>query len=294
MNKIKNFFAKKSGFKTTFNVKKIFIVLMAILLLGGIATIVIDWEEDTSAYTRSGQTPPSGSSKQPNNPGSQNGMDHIFAINPKKRKPTPKRKNIKLPPLKYRANQVIVREGLMAIPTGTVAKGVLSGSLDTREKGAFVRVLLPEGVKFGGRTGLPSRTLLLGAFGYEGRGKKIILTFTRAISQDGREIPIQAQAAPEGEYHSNRAGKTAMLLGLTMASGMADVMAQKQALGEYGNVTVKSSMKNALYHGAAKATEMEASRQEREMGELSPYVTLDKGSVMTVVFTAPLKAEYEP
>ena len=294
MNKMKNFFSKKSGPKTIFNVKKIFIVFAAVLLVGGIVAVVTDWEDDTSAYTRSRRDAPSIPNKQQDASEARDEMDHIFAPNPKKIKLAPMRKKIKRPPFKYGAKQVIVRKGLIAVPTGAVAEGVLSNLLDTREKGAFVRVVLPRGVNFGGRTGLPSRTLLLGVFGYEGRGKKVVLTFTRAILPDGREMPVRARAAPEGVYRSNRAGKTAMLLGLTMASGMADVMAQKRALGEYGNVTVKSSLKNAIYHGASKATEMEASRQEQETGELSPYVTLDKGSVVTVVFTAPLKAEHEP
>ena len=253
--------------------------------------------EDTSSYTQIDRLPPTSvrnHEQRTDNGESKEKIDQLFVIEPEPvRKSVKARKRPKLPPLKYRAKQVIIRSGVTTLPTGTIASGILSSSIDTRETGALVRAFLPDGVRFDGQMRLPKLTLLLGNFSYEGRGKKVVVKFTQAIFSDGRELPVKAQAILEGERHSNRAGKTAMVLGLTMASGMADVLAQKQAVGHYGDVTVKSSMKNALYHGSAKALDTEAQRQEQEMGELAPYVTVKAGKTFSVTFTAPLKASLE-
>ena len=295
MKKISQFFTDKSGNKRIFKTKRIFFVLLAILLVGGIWGVLQEGGNDTSTYTESNQSPPETASHGPSDGSKAQGaeMDGFFVVESESHQRAGRTPQRRPSILKYRAKQVIVRKGATAIPTGTTAAAILASAVDTRDSGGFVRAFLPDGVRFEGQTGLPPQTLLLGNFSYEGRGRKVLLKFIKAILPKGREFSIQARATLEGEHHSNRAGKTAMVLGLTMASGMADVLAQKQALSQYGDVTVKSSMKNAFYHGAAKATEMEAQRQEREIGELPPYVTVDKGTAFTVVFTAPLKSDLE-
>ena len=117
-----------------------------------------------------------------------------------------------------------------------------------------------------------------------------------ATSKKG-EFEINAQALnPQdystgifGDYHGTATVRIATTLGLSMVSGMTEVLTEKQALGESGAVTPKATMKNAFYHGVSKVSEMEANRQAGELSNEKAYVTVDAGSDLIVSLIAPLK-----
>lgn len=204
-------------------------------------------------------------------------------------------------PIQLKAQQVISRgsdesEG-GGLPTGTNLIGKLLSAVDTREMSSMVRVLLPYGARFQGRDYLARDTILVGRASYSGKGERVFLTFERAISPNGQEIPIQAHALDTSDYvnglrghlHSETGVRIAGTLGLTMISGMADVLTERTAHGDFGITTPKSTMRNAVLQGASRVTEMEASRQAEGLAQASPYVTLDAGMDMIVTLSSPLR-----
>jgi len=206
-----------------------------------------------------------------------------------------------VPNIKLMAKQIISRSDLLdhksAIPTGTNFIGKLVSTIDTRDQNQFIKVLLPYGGSFKGRNKLPKNTMLLGTVRYNGTGEKVFLTFVKAIIPSGKEIEINAQALnPEdystgilGDYHGTAGIRIATTLGLSMVSGMTEVLTEKQALGESGAIAPKSTMKNAMFHGVSKVSDMEASRQAQELAAEKAYVTVEAGSDLIISLISPLQ-----
>ncbi|MBT4792623.1 MAG: hypothetical protein HON90_13705, partial [Halobacteriovoraceae bacterium] len=188
-----------------------------------------------------------------------------------------------------------VHEG--SLPTGTNFIGKLLSTVDTRDLNQFIKVLLPYGGSYKGKNKLPKDSMLLGSVKYSGRGEKVYINFVKAILPTGQEMEISAVALnPKdystgilGEHHGTRGIRIATTLGLSMVSGMTEVLTEKQALGENGTVTPKANMKNAFYHGVSKVSEMEASRQAQELSAEKAYVTIEAGSDLIISLIAPLK-----
>ena len=204
--------------------------------------------------------------------------------------------------LKYRAKQVLLREDADGpfIPLGTHFIAKLETAIDTRNKGHWVKAVLPYGTKFKDKARLPKSTLLIGQASYAGRGNKVLVRFSKGILPNGREFGLQAQALNlktqgpgiKGTYHSGTAGRVAGVLGLSMVQGMTEALTQKEALGEYGVVAPKATMENAFYHGLSKVTEMEAQRRAQELQGAGPYVTIQSGKAFIVGLTATLKGGF--
>jgi hypothetical protein len=197
--------------------------------------------------------------------------------------------------MQLKAQQVITRGDnetkKSAMPTGANFIGKLLSAVDTRDLSSMIKVLLPYGAKFQGKEFLERDTVLIGKATFSGKGERVFLTFDKAIDSNGREMPIMAHALDTSDYangvigdtHSETGMRVAGTLGLTMISGMTDVLTEKTAHGDFGITTPKSSMKNAVFHGISKVSEMEASRQVEELAQASPYITLDAG--MDVIIT---------
>ena len=206
--------------------------------------------------------------------------------------------------IKYQAKQVITREGNFSadqtIPTGTNLIGKLLTSIDTREKSQIYKVLLPYGgrSKFGAE--IPKNTTLYGKIRYPGRGKKVFLKFTQGILPSGREIKLEAQALSSsdyspglvGEFHGKSGTRIATALGLTMVSGMADVLVEKKEAGPSGAVVAKETLKNGFYKGLADSAAAEAARQASELNAEAEYVTIESGTDLIVNLTRSYK-QYE-
>jgi hypothetical protein len=203
--------------------------------------------------------------------------------------------------VEFKAVQVIRRKGpdgfSRGLPLGTNLVGKLLTAIDTREAKQLYKVILPYGGKDKNGGSIPKNTILFGTINYPNRGKKIFIQFTKALLPDGKEVKMNAQAlnaksySPgiNGDYHGKAAERIAATLGLTMISAGAETLTEREALGGSpagGNIisqaTPKATLKNALYQGVSKVSEMEASRQMNELGKQPEYVTVPAGKEMIV------------
>lgn len=189
--------------------------------------------------------------------------------------------------IRYKGKQVIGPDAVtQRIPTGANFVGKLLTSIDTRSP-QRVHVMLPFGGshKSGGGS-LPPETILMGQFNYPGQGQRVFIIFTKAVLPDGQEIAIQAQALSSkdyrsgviGDYHGNKGSQMASVLGLSMISGVSEIMVEKQGLGQSFNATPKSTLRNGIYNGVAKVTETEANDQASQLAQTPKFVTIDSGS----------------
>jgi hypothetical protein len=152
-------------------------------------------------------------------------------------------------------------------------------------------VSLPYGAsdKIGGGS-LPRETVLFGQVSYPGQGERVYVNFDHAVLPDGREIQIQARALSSkdytagiiGDFHGNEANRMASVLGLSMVSGMSEVMVEKEGLGRSFGATPKASLQNGFYNGLSKVTEMEAAHQAEKLNQTPEYVTVRAGSDVIV------------
>ena len=201
--------------------------------------------------------------------------------------------------IKYGARQVISRNGTGDgfLPVGTKMAGTLTTAIDTRFKGQLIQVVLPEGAIFRGERRLAKGTSLFGPFRYSGKGNRVFIRLTRGVTPMGREFSVSAQVLSPGNlspglsgvFHGNADGRTASTLALAAGTGAAEALTRKEVLGGHGVSTVKSTLKNALIHGAAKAGTVELERNMKEVAESPEYVTVAAGSALIVILTESLK-----
>ena len=207
------------------------------------------------------------------------------------------------PPLKYRAVQVIERQGGdpdRKLPIGTSFIGQLLTAIDTREQNSFVKVLLPYGAAFDRDRRIERNSTLFGTVNYPGTGDKVYIKFNRVLSPDGKEFKIEAQALNAqdyspglaGESHDGAGGRIATTTGLTMLSGMSDVLVEKQVSGGFNPTTTpKSTMRNAFFNGLTKSTQREAERQAEKITQQKDYVTIEAGEDIIISLTETFNGE---
>ena len=212
----------------------------------------------------------------------------------KKRKRRQQRKNQILVPY---TQGIFIREEEDSpenrLATGTVAVGTTLHGIDTRAPD-MVRVLLPHGIK--GKHGriIPRESVLFG--NATPRGDKIFFAFERVVFPSGGEFPISAHALDSKDFsagvmakrHGNLGAKLAAAMGFNMLGTMGEVMAEKEALGgEYGRITVKSTLKDAALSGVSEVSNAEAQRRLEKMNReaQTEYLTLPAGSVFLITLT---------
>ena len=124
-----------------------------------------------------------------------------------------------------------------------------------------------------------------------GVSRRAIINFDHALLPTGEELSIKAQAIDSktnligvnGDYHGKLGSRAIGTMALNMASGMSEVLAQKESLGGIqGQVAVKSSLKNAFYNGIAKTAESEAGRQAEQLNQEPEYVILKNGTEFSI------------
>lgn len=299
----KSFHEREAG-KKVININKVFLIFFPVFAVALIVLSFLEMSSDGSfirhsieSVTAIGQEKAShshGKKQDPNLTGGISPMGDLNNLPKKKRSLTPRIK------IKYRAQQVIIREETQSkpfFPIGTSFMGELLNSIDTRSEGSWIKVRLPHGGKFKGRGFLPKDTILMGTVDYPRKGKKVFINFSKGVLPNGREFDLQAQALDPGDqsvgisgkYHSRRGGRMASILGLSMVSGVTEVLTQKQVLGKSEVITPKATLKNSLYHGVSKVTESEAQRQASQLGELFPYITIPSGTRLIVNLISSLK-----
>ncbi|MCB9085772.1 MAG: TrbI/VirB10 family protein [Bdellovibrionaceae bacterium] len=203
--------------------------------------------------------------------------------------------------IRYKAKQVFVRgQGtgeVSSIPTGASFVGKTLTKIDTRTPHA-VKVILPYGGSSkGGGSHIAKNTVLLGKVSYPGQGDRVYLKFDRGVLPSGEEFSLEAQALSSkdyspgiiGEFHGNTGSRIAAVLGLSMVSGMSEVLVEKEALGQGYTATPKATLKNGFFNGAAKVADMESQRQAERLAATPEYVTVEAGSDVIVSLTGALK-----
>lgn len=289
-------FEEKSGGKTVIATKKCIIVggglaLVLFLVINSLAP-----KEDRTAYTQTSK--PSDVSRDVR--GIQQPTITDFAMGPlfangARQREAAKRKDSddrrKRVAILYRAPQVIdeIQSGVKSIRMGSKLIGVLASAIDTRAA-SLVRVVLPHGGDISG-VAIDAGSTLVGQFTYPGDGDRVYLTFSRIDSPIGNIKKFSAVALDAGNFSPGIHGeeftgggtKLAANLGLSMFSGMADTLTERESLGgSYNGVQVKPSAKNALLQGLSKATQEQAGRSASSIEQEQNYVIIPQGKEMII------------
>lgn len=285
--KLSSFFLVEDGGKKIINRKRIAIISIYALSLGLLSQLVpLIFKDDLpqGGIVKS-DTPliKDTDSQRPQQIAASDNIGGISNYKPQQRRT----KGVSGPPIRYRARQVFAPDASQTrIPSGANFIGKLLTSIDTRSP-QQVHVILPYGGshKSGGGA-LPPETILLGRFSYSGQGERVFMVFNRAVLPDGQELTVSAQALSSkdyragviGQYHSNKGAQMASVVGLSMVSGISEVMVEKEGLGQSHLPTPKATLQNGLYNGLSKVTEMEATNQAAQLAQIPSYVTIDSGS----------------
>ena len=284
-NRLESLVFREEGGKKRLNVKRIFIFAVFILLTYlSFQFVMIIFKSDVppSSFTKSDVSLMKNRSATLN-VAVKGKVELIGGITPYV--PAPPKKSAsghRAAPIRYAGKQVILPDdNAQRIPSGANFIGKLLASIDTRSQ-QLVHVILPYGGshKPGGGS-FPPDTILTGQFSYSGDGDRVFIIFNRAVLPDGQEVAIQAQALSSkdyragivGDYHGNKGSRMASVLGLSMVSGISEVMVEKQGLGQGYNVAPKSTIKNGIYNGIAKVAEAEANEQVAQLAQTPKYDT---------------------
>lgn len=200
--------------------------------------------------------------------------------------------------IKYFAPQLVgmSNKAPKAIRSGSKLVAFLLKAIDTRSP-ATVQVRIAQGGEVNG-VEIEKGSVLTGQYSYPGSGAMVFLSFMRLDTPEGEPKKIQAQALDSGTYtagisgvvHSDAGVKTAASLGLTMFSGMADVLTEKESLGVAQNgVQAKSTMRNALLQGLSRSAQEQTGRMENEITSAKDYVVIPEGKEMIIELTEDFK-----
>lgn len=200
--------------------------------------------------------------------------------------------------IKYYAPQLVgtSNKAPRAIRSGSKLVAFLLKSIDTRSP-STVQVRIAQGGEVNG-VEIEKGSVLTGQYSYPGSGAMVYLSFMRLDTPEGEPKKIQAQALDSGSYtagisgvvHSDAGVKTAASLGLTMFSGMADVLTEKESLGYSQNgVQAKSTMRNALLQGLSRSAQDQTGRMENEITSAKDYVIIPEGKEMIIELTEDFK-----
>ena len=299
------FFSVMDGGKKVARKGRILCAFACVIGLGAILTFWMNMQSDTSFLGKTDRplTQSSGSESTPHTQVGKSGTVGKMLQNSESqaRDRKPSAASGHKMKVNYKAQQVLVSEGAFdparTMPMGTNLIGKTLTTIDTRDASQLVKVLLPYGGRASAGGELPKSTILFGQIAYNGKGEKVFVKFNKGVLPSGEEFQVEAQGLSPSDYspglvghfHGNADIRVASSLGLTMVAGMSDVLTEKESLGGGGlipgSVTPKSNMKNAIYHGAAKVAQDEATRQAEAIGQEQEYVTVDAGTDLIVSLT---------
>ncbi len=197
--------------------------------------------------------------------------------------------------LNYKATQVIARDNAgdpsKTVPIGTSLIGKTLTSIDTREPNQTIKVLLPYGGKSKVGAEIEKNTILFGRVTYSGHGEKVYLSLTKALSPEGHEFEIEAQALNPKDYSPGLAGtvnsnsdlRVLSAVGLAVVSGATEIMTEREMVN--GMAAPKLELQNAAYQGVSKSSQAEASREASKLNESEDYITIPAGSDVIIALT---------
>jgi len=293
---IKNSLLLPSGGKNILDLKKIGALVASSLLLTSLLFSWLGPKKDLTSYRQVTWSQKVESTQEENQVSQmvinllQNGKAKIL----KDMRDKSSRKRKKKVVILYNAPQIIGKDQRKSLPMGAKLLGVLTHPIDSRTP-SLVKVRLVQTVSAYGME-IKRGSLFTGVFSVS--DEKIFIAFKRLDLPNGEFKRIEAQALNATDYtpgitgniHSSRTLKTAASLGLSMISGMADVLTEKESLGFAQNgVQAKSNMKNALLQGASRSAQDQASRFSSEIDDVEDYMTLPEGQELIIELTKELK-----
>ena len=151
-------------------------------------------------------------------------------------------------------------------------------------------MLLPHGGELGGIS-IDGGSIIIGQATYRGDGDRVYLAFSRIDSKNGSIKKIAANAldagsfAPgiQGEEFTGGGTKMAASLGLSMFSGMADTLTDREPVANpYGGSQTKPSMRNALLQGLSRSAQDRAGRSASAIEQERNYVLIPEGKEMII------------
>ncbi len=294
-------FLVESGGKKILVAKKVGIYLAGLFLL---ATAILAWLGPTEDITHYSQSHGTVEDSDSNREGSSATDDvaNLFGQGEAKRKrdaENQRRANSKKKSsIKYFTSQLIGSDAEKAktMLSGSKLLGVLLNPIDTRADSP-VRAKVIRDAASGGLM-IEKGSVLVGRFSYSGSGDRVRIDFDRVVSSSGKAKKISAQALDAssftagitGEAFSEEGIKIASQLGLSMFSGMADVLTEKESLGfAQGSIQAKPTMKNALLQGLSGAARDQSQRTARDIESLKEYVLVEKGKELIIELTEDYK-----
>lgn len=299
---LNNFFLQASGGKTTLVLKRVAIVGGGSVLLLAVGLAWFGPAEDRTFYMQTAQSQNHDGKEQEATETSISGAVASLFSNSEKKKESEKRNAMeqrkKRVVINYYAPQLVgtSNKAPKSIRTGSKLVGFLLNAIDTRSPSP-VRVRIAQGGEVNG-VEIEKGAVLTGQYSYAGSGDRVFLSFMRLDTPEGEPKRIHAQALDSGTYTAGISGevqsdanfKTAASLGLTMFSGMADVLTEKESLGFSQNgVQAKSTMKNALLQGLSRSAQEQTGRMQNEINSSKDYVIVPEGKEMIIELTEDFK-----
>ena len=292
---LKKYFSKTSGGKTVVVLQRTGLVLGGGLLLLALGLAWFGPAEDRTYYSQTTQAQNHKNGETKPLESSVSGSVAVLFSNGEKKKESEQRNEIerkrKRISVKYYAPQIVGTSGKIpkAIRSGAKLVGFLLSAIDTRSP-TPVRVRIAQGGEVNGIE-IERGSVLTGQYSYGGSGDRIFVSFSRLDTLEGEPKQIRAQALDSGSYTAGISGeiqsdaslKTAASLGLTMFSGMADVLTEKESLGFSQNgVQPKSTMKNALLQGLSRSAQEQTGRIQAEINSARDYVVIPVGKEIII------------
>lgn len=195
-------------------------------------------------------------------------------------KPTAKRPLV----VRYAGVQSISRPKAARIPPGSLVRAVLT----TGASNGPVRAELKESLRIQGETLVPEGSALIGSG--QSTEDRLYIRFGQVVYRDGSFEPIQAQAADSKDQTvgliGSKVGRYAMKLGaavgLNFASGMAEGLQQKEAVGQ--QTVNKADARNALLNGASRASLELANEIMSDLKNQTPVIEVPAGTEILILF----------
>lgn len=194
---------------------------------------------------------------------------------------------------KRRVSRVVVRlPGLQRIDrrqAGQIPPGsMLRAVLITGASNGPVRVETKEALRIQGETLIPEGAALLGTG--QSTEERLIIRFTQVVFKDGSFENISAQAADVEDrtvgLRGSRVGRVALkyaaAIGLNFVGGMAEVLQDREAVGQ--QVVSRPTAKNAFLNGTSKATVEMGADTMADLRNKAPIIQIDAGKEIFVIF----------
>lgn len=291
---VRSYFTKTSGGKTVVHSRRASVLSIACLFVGSLSLAVFGPSPDRTYYMRTSNPNDRNVPIQPSGVILERDVSGLLTTGKDQqskevaRALLQKRQRVST---KYFASQIVDgrKPEQKVMLAGSKLVAFLLNSIDTRSPRP-VRARILRGGESNGIE-IERGAVLTGQYSYGGSGNRVFIVFSSVTTPDGELRRIQAHALDsasytagiDGETHSDGTAKTVAGLGLSMLSGMADVLTEKESVGStYGSIQAKPTMRNALLQGVARSSQEQISRTMNAVDSSNDYVIVPEGQEMIV------------